>query len=61
MASYRHLPVALLVCAAILGVASHVEGQVLFSKLPKSLVVTATLPGGGPITGLLLGFLYITI
>jgi uncharacterized membrane protein len=45
----RKLSVALLIAAAILGLASHAEGQVLFSKLPKSLVVTATLPDGKPI------------
>lgn len=47
----RKLSVALLIAAAILGLASHAEGQVLFSKLPKSLVVTATLPDGKPIGG----------
>jgi hypothetical protein len=53
MASCRHLPVAqLLICAVILGVVSYTDGQVLFSKLPNTLLVTASLPGGGSITGL---------
>lgn len=55
MVSCRNLTmasnVALLVLATVLCVASYAEGQILFSKLPKSLIVTATMPGGGPITG----------
>jgi len=49
MASFRQT--VLVVLATVLCVASHVEGQILFSKLPKSLIVTATMAGGGPITG----------
>jgi hypothetical protein len=41
--------VVLLALVAILGVASVAEGQVLFSTLQKTLIVTATLPGGGPL------------
>lgn len=41
----------LVATVATLGVASCVEGQVLFSTLPKSLVVTAALPDGKPIGG----------
>lgn len=51
MAAFRQTPVALLVLATVLCVASYAEAQILFSKLPKSLIVTATMPGGGPITG----------
>jgi len=52
MAPSWRVSVLSFVLVAILGVASYVEGQVLFSKLPNALVVTATLPGGGPISGL---------
>ena len=53
MASSRHLPVALLTFAVTLLVASFAEGQVFLSKLPNTtFVVTATLPSGGPFTGL---------
>jgi hypothetical protein len=48
MASFRQT--VLVVLATVLCVASYAEGQVLFSKLPKSLIVTATMAGGGPIT-----------
>ncbi|XP_024401800.1 high-affinity nitrate transporter-activating protein 2.1 [Physcomitrium patens] len=49
MASSRMLYLILVATVATLGVASCVEGQVLFSTLPKSLVVTAALPDGKPI------------
>lgn len=42
---------ALVLLATVLCVASYAEGQILFSKLPKSLIVTATMAGGGKITG----------
>ncbi|KAG0608242.1 hypothetical protein M758_8G090600 [Ceratodon purpureus] len=48
MASCHRLFVALFIFAAILEVASYAEGEVLFSKLPNTLLVTAALPGGGP-------------
>ena len=51
MASCHRLFVALFIFAAILGVASYAEGEVLFSKLPNTLLVTAALPGGGPFPG----------
>jgi hypothetical protein len=41
---------ALVLLATVLCVASYAEGQILFSKLPKSLIVTATMAGGGKIT-----------
>ena len=50
MAFSRLSSVALLALVVILGVASCAEGGVLFSKLPKTLIVTATLPDGAPIT-----------